>query len=86
MIIDSHVYVMSPNFIAEPYRDNWVRLFSSLSNRPEYSMRERLPESWDETGALLLKDVHGAGIRQNWISVLNCSLAKTVSEGRYLLR
>jgi predicted TIM-barrel fold metal-dependent hydrolase len=74
---------MSPNFIAEPYWDNWVRLFSSLSNRPDHSIRERLPEFWDETGELLIKDMDGAGISQSWISALDYGLAKTVGEPKY---
>jgi predicted TIM-barrel fold metal-dependent hydrolase len=74
---------MSPNFIAEPYWDNWVRLFSSLSNRPDHSIRERLHEFWDETGELLIKDMDSAGISQSWISVLDYGLARTVGEARY---
>lgn len=83
MIIDCHVHLMSANFMAEPYWNSWVRLFSSLSNRPPEVIRERLPEFWDETGELLIKDMDDAGIDQSWISVLDLGLAKTVGEARY---
>lgn len=83
MIIDSHVHLMSANFIAEPYWDNWVRLFSSLSNRSPDVIRQRLPEFWDETGELLIEDMDKAGIDQGWISVLDLGLAKSVGEARY---
>lgn len=82
MIIDSHVHLMSANFVAEPYWDNWVRLFSSLSNRSTEVIRKRLPEFWDETGELLIKDMDDAGIDQSWVSVLDLGLAKTVGEAR----
>ena len=83
MIIDSHVHLMSPDFIAEPYWDEWVRLFSSLSHRPPDAVRKRLPEFWDETGELLLRDMDEAGIEQSWISVLDLGLAKAVGEPRH---
>jgi len=83
MIIDCHVHLMSANFIAEPYWDNWVKLFATLSNKPEDTVRRRLPEFWDETGELLINDMDGAGIDQSWISVLDLGLAKTVGEARY---
>jgi len=74
---------MSPNFIAEPYWDNWVRLFSSAAGKPEEIIRKRLPEFWDETGELLIRDMDDAGIDQSWVSVLDLGLAKTVGEARY---
>lgn len=83
MIIDSHVHLMSANFIAEPYWDNWARLFSSLSNRPIEIIRKRLPEFWDETGDLLIKDMNHAGIDKSWISVLDLGLARMMDEARY---
>lgn len=83
MIIDCHVHLMSANFIAEAYWDNWVRIFSSLSNRPSEIIMDRLPEFWDETGELLIKDMDDAGIDQSWISVLDFGLAKSVGEARY---
>jgi len=83
VIIDSHVHLMSPNFIAEPYWDGWVRLFSSAAGKPEEIIRKRLPEFWDETGKLLIKDMDDAGINQSWISVLDLGLAKAVGEPRY---
>jgi predicted TIM-barrel fold metal-dependent hydrolase len=86
MIIDSHVHLMSSNFIAEPYWDEWVRLFSSLSNRPPDVVRRRLPEFWDETGELLLRDMDEAGIDQSWISVLDLGLAKPIGEPRYTVK
>jgi hypothetical protein len=83
MIIDVHTHLMSSHFIAEPYWDSWVRLFSSLSNRPSDIVRQKLPEFWDETGELLLKDMDNSGIDQSWISVLDLGLAKTVGEAKY---
>ena len=83
MIIDSHAHLMGPNFLAEAYWDNWVKLFSTLSNRPSEIIRKRLPEFWDETGELLIKDMNGAGIDQSWISVLDLGIVKTVGEARY---
>jgi len=83
MIIDSHVHLMSSNFIAEPYWDEWVRLFSSLSHRPPDAVRKRLPEFWDETGELLIKDMDGAAIDRSWISILDLGMAKSVGEARH---
>jgi len=85
MIIDTHVHLMSANFIAESYWDHWVRLSSSLSNRSSEKIRQRLPEFWDETGELLIKDMDEAGIDQSWISVLDFGLAKGVGEARYAI-
>lgn len=82
MIIDCHVHLMSANFIAEPYWDNWVKIFAALSNKSEETLRSRLPEFWDETGELLINDMDAAGIDQSWISILDLGLSK-VGEARY---
>ena len=83
MIIDAHTHLMSPNFMAKPYWDSWVRIFSALSNRPKEAIEKRLPDFWDETGELLIKDMDEAGVDQSWIAVLDHGLAKPVGEAKY---
>ena len=82
MIVDTHVHLMSPKFMAQPYWDEWVRLFGALSHRASDAVKKRLPEFWDETGDLLLRDMEEAGIDQSWISVLDFGLAKPIGEPR----
>lgn len=81
-IIDSHAHLFSHDFIAKPFWDGWVRLSSTLSGRPPADIEKRLPEFWDETGELLVKDMDEAGIGQSWIGVLDYGLSK-VGEARY---
>jgi len=83
MIVDCHVHLMSDNFMAKPYWDSWVRLFSALSNRPPEQIISRLTDFWDETGELLIKDMDGAGIERSWVSILDLGVAKPVGEARY---
>ncbi len=83
MIIDCHTHLMSPNFMPKPYWDSWVRLFSALSNRSSEAIEKRLPEFWDDTGELLIKDMDDAGIDQSWISVLDHGLVKSVGEAKH---
>ena len=83
MIVDCHVHLMSDNFMATPYWDSWVRVFSALSNRPPETLTSRLTEFWDETGELLIKDMDAAGIERSWISILDLGMAKHVGEARY---
>lgn len=83
MIVDCHVHLMSDNFMAAPYWDSWVRVFSALSNRPPETLTSRLAEFWDETGELLIKDMDAAGIERSWISILDLGMAEHVGEARY---
>jgi len=80
MIIDFHAHLMSPNIIAQPYWDNWVKLSSRLSRKPEEEVRKRVPEFWDETGEMLISDMDDAGIDYTVISVADFGLAKGIGE------
>lgn len=81
MIIDFHVHLMAaPKFLARAYWDHWVRLASDLSGRPEEKIREKLPQCWDETGELLIRDMDSAGIDYSVISVIDHGLAPAVGE------
>lgn len=82
MIVDSHVHLMSPNFTAKPFWDSWVRLASALSGRPAEEVGERLPDFYDDTGDLLIKDMDEARVDQAWILVLDYGLSK-VGECKY---
>lgn len=83
MIIDCHAHLMSPNFMSKAYWDNWAKVFSFTSGRPEEVIRKRFSEFWDETGELLIKDMDAAGIDQTWISVLDYGLFEKIGEGKY---
>lgn len=83
MIVDFHAHLMSPKLIAQGYWDNWVKLASQLSGRPEERIRQRLPEFWDETGEMLISDMDDAGIDITVISVADFGLAKGIGEASY---
>lgn len=83
MIIDCHTHLMSSNFMSQAFWDNWIKVFSFTSGRPQEVIRKRLPEFWDETGELLIKDMDAAGIAQSWISVLDYGLFARFGEGKY---
>ena len=83
MIIDFHVHLMSPKLLAQGYWDNWVRLSSVLSGRPEEKIKERLPEFWDDTGEMLISDMDSAGIDYSVTSVIDYGLAKGGGEATH---
>ena len=82
LIVDSHVHLISPNFVAKPYWDSWVRLSAALSGVPKESIERKLPALWDETGELLIKDMDDVGIDQSWILALDYGLTRNVGEAR----
>ncbi|MDP6142459.1 MAG: amidohydrolase family protein [Dehalococcoidales bacterium] len=76
-IVDVHAHLMSSNFTPKSYWDSWISLSSQLSGKPTALIEKRMPEFWDETGELLIKDMDVAGVDQSWISVLDYGLSKT---------
>ncbi len=83
MIIDFHAHLMSPKIIAQNYWNNWVKLASRLSGRPEGKIRKKLPEFWDETGDMLIGDMDNAGIDFSVISIADFGLVKGIGEANY---
>jgi len=83
MIIDCHTHLMSQNLMSPAFWDNWADVFSKASGRPPEAIMKRLPEFWDETGKLLIRDMDEAGIDQSWICALDYGLFEKMGEGKY---
>ena len=62
MIVDIHVHLMPKEFNSPEFWEGWARLGAALADRPVEKARARVPELWDATGDILIKDMDEAGI------------------------
>lgn len=75
MIIDIHAHLMSRDYPARGYWDGWVRLGEALSGIPAERIRRRLPEMWDSSGDMLVKEMDEANIDKSVIFPADFGLA-----------
>jgi len=75
MIIDVHVHLMTKDYPSEGYWDGWVRLAEALSGTPAEKIRRRVPEMWDPTGDMLVREMDEANIDKSVIFPADFGLA-----------
>jgi predicted TIM-barrel fold metal-dependent hydrolase len=80
MIIDAHTHLCDYDGVAQPFWDGWVELSALRFNRPVERVQKRLPEFWDISGDMVVKDMDAAGIDKSVLLVIDWGLARHLGE------
>ncbi len=62
MIIDNHCHLFSEDLPTRTYWEGYVKFAAAVANRPEERIWNRIKETWDITGELIISDMDEAGI------------------------
>jgi len=82
MVIDVHTHLSNPDIVAQPFWDGWVELGALRANKPLEEVRRRLPEFWDISGDMIVKDMDAAGIDKSVLLVIDWGLAHQIGESK----
>ena len=80
MIIDIHTHLSDYDGVAKPFWDGWAEVSALRVNRPSENVRRRLPEMWDISGDMIVKDMDAAGIDKSVLLAIDWGLARYLSE------
>ena len=80
MIIDFHTHIFDENLPNRRYWEGYVKFAASVANRPEERIWNRIKETWDLTGELILKDMDEASVDKAVISVCDFGLCTEIGE------
>lgn len=85
MIIDFHVHLFDESLPNKRYWEGYVKFAAAVANRPEERVWERIKDTWDLSGKLVLGDMNEAGIDKSVISVTDFGLCPEIGEGKYTI-
>jgi predicted TIM-barrel fold metal-dependent hydrolase len=80
MIIDVHTHLCDYDSVAKPFWDGWAELSALRVNRPVEKVQRRLPEFWDISGDMVVKDMDAAGIDKSVLLLIDWGLARYLGE------
>ena len=80
MIIDFHTHLCDRDGVAQPFWDGWAEVAALRVNRPVEKVQRRLPEFWDTSGDMIVRDMDGAGIDKSVLLVIDWGLARHLGE------
>ena len=80
MIIDMHTHLCSRDGVVQPFWDGWAEVAALRVNRPLEKVQKRLPEFWDVSGDMIVKDMDAAGIDKSVLLAIDWGLAHHLGE------
>lgn len=80
MIIDIHAHLADYDGVAKPFWDGWVEVSALRVNRPLENVKRRLPEMWDISGDMIVKDMDAARIDKSVLLPVDWGLARYLGE------
>jgi predicted TIM-barrel fold metal-dependent hydrolase len=80
MIIDFHTHLCDRDGVAQPFWDGWAEVSALRVNRPLGKVQRRLPEFWDVSGDMIVKDMDAAGIDKSVLLVIDWGLARYLGD------
>ncbi len=80
MIIDIHAHLADYDGVAKPFWDGWAEVSSLRVNRPVENVKRRLPEMWDISGDMIVKDMDAARIDKSVLLPVDWGLARHLGE------
>jgi predicted TIM-barrel fold metal-dependent hydrolase len=80
MIIDVHIHLSNFDIVAKPFWDGWAEVAALRVNRPLERVQRRLPEFWDISGDMIVKDMDAAGIDKSVLLAIDWGLARHLGE------
>jgi hypothetical protein len=76
MIIDMHTHLCNRDGVAQPFWDGWAEVAALRVNRPLEKVQRRLPELWDISGDMIVRDMDAAGIDKSVLLAIDWGLAR----------
>jgi predicted TIM-barrel fold metal-dependent hydrolase len=80
MIIDAHAHLCDRDGVAKPFWDGWAEVAALRVNRPVEKVQRRLPELWDVSGDMMIKDMDAAGIDRSVILAIDWGLSRYLGD------
>lgn len=80
MIIDVHTHLSDYDSVAQPFWDGWLEVGALRVNRPLEKIQRRLPEFWDISGDMIVKDMDAARIDMSVLLAVDWGLARHLDE------
>jgi len=80
MIIDIHTHLCDYDIVAQPFWDGWAEIGALRINRPLEKVQRRVPEFWDISGDMIVKDMDAAGIDKSVLLAIDWGLARHLGE------
>jgi predicted TIM-barrel fold metal-dependent hydrolase len=80
MIIDVHAHLSDYDSVAQPFWDGWAEVGALRINRPLEKIQKRVPEFWDISGDVIVKDMDTAGIDKSVLLAVDWGLARYLGE------
>jgi len=80
MIIDIHTHLCDYDVVAQPFWDGWTEVGALRINRPLEKVQRRVPEFWDISGDMIVKDMDAAGIDKSVLLAIDWGLARHLGE------
>jgi predicted TIM-barrel fold metal-dependent hydrolase len=82
MIIDVHTHLSDYDSVAQPFWDAWAEIGALRVNRPLEKVQRHLPEFWDISGDMIVKDMDAAGIDKSVLLAIDWGLARYLGESK----
>jgi predicted TIM-barrel fold metal-dependent hydrolase len=76
MIIDFHTHLCDRDGVAQSFWDGWSEVSALRVNRPLEKVQRRLPEFWDVSGDMIVKDMDAAGIDRSVLLAIDWGLSR----------
>ena len=80
MIVDMHTHLCDRDGVAKPFWDGWAEVSALRVNRPLEKVQRRLPELWDISGDMIVKDMDAAGIDKSVLLAIDWGLARHLGD------
>jgi len=80
MIIDFHTHLCDRDGVAQPFWDGWAEVSALRVNRPVERVQRRLPELWDVSGDMIVRDMDAAGIDKSVLLAIDWGLARYLGD------
>jgi len=82
MIIDMHTHLCNRDGVAQPFWDGWAEVAALRVNRPLEKVQRRLPEFWDISGDMIVRDMDAAGIDKSVVLAIDWGLARHLGDAK----
>jgi len=83
MIIDVHAHLFNEDLPNRRYWEGYVKFAAAVANTPEERIWNRIRDTWDLSGELIINDMNEAGIDKSVILVCDFGLCPEIGEGKY---
>jgi len=80
MIIDFHAHLCDREGVAQPFWDGWAEVAALRVNVPLDMVKARLPELWDVSGDMIVKDMDAAGIDKSVLLAIDWGLSRYLGD------